>query len=325
MSKTAILAFSASSNKWEAVFGGKVLVASPDKKYVIHVITKGLNGKAKNLGVNKVEELGVASDKMDAHTAPLVEFDVNERFMFLADYVDMVAQREMKSMMVVGEGGLGKSYTVMAQLAKNGLREFSVHSEDFEIGSSMNEGAMKKSYVVVKGYSTPKGLFRTLYENRNRLVVFDDCDSILRDDVASNLLKAALDSYDKRIVTWNAESFGESDLPKSFEFTGAVIFISNMPMHKVPQPIISRSAPADVSMTRVEIISRMRQIVTEGEFMSEVAMPIKIEALDFIASHINNPQVKTINLRTLIMVTTNRKCKPERWQRLSLSAMMAAR
>jgi len=156
-------------------------------------------------------------------------------------------------------------------------------------------------------------------------VVFDDCDSILRDDVASNLLKAALDSYDKRIVTWNAESFGESDLPKSFEFTGAVIFISNMPMHKVPQPIISRSAPADVSMSRVEIISRMRQIVAEGEFMSDVSMLFKTEALDFIASHLNNPQVKTINLRTLIMVTTNRKCKPERWQRLSLSAMMAAR
>jgi len=325
MSKTAILAFSSVSNKWEAVFGGKILVSSPDKKYVRHVIEKGLNGKARDLGVNKVEELGVASAAMEAHTAPLVEFDVNERFTFLADYVDMVAQREMKSMMVVGEGGLGKSYTVMSQLAKNGLKEFSVHSEDFEIGSSMNEGSMKKTFVVVKGYSTPKGLFRTLYENRNRLVVFDDCDSILRDDVASNLLKAALDSYDKRIVTWNAESFGESDLPKSFEFTGAVIFISNMPMHKVPQPIISRSAPADVSMSRVEIISRMRQIVAEGEFMSDVSMLFKTEALDFIASHLNNPQVKTINLRTLIMVTTNRKCKPERWQRLSLSAMMAAR
>jgi hypothetical protein len=325
MSKTAILAFSASSNKWEAVFGGKVLVSSPDKKYVVHVITKGLNGKAKNLGVSKVEEIGVADKATGASATPLVEFDINERFQFLQDYVDMVAQREMKSAVVVGEGGLGKSYTVMSQLNKNGLKEFSVHSEDFEIGSSMNEGAMKKSYVVVKGYSTPKGLFRTLYENRNRLVVFDDCDSILRDDVASNLLKAALDSYDKRIVTWNAESFGESDLPKSFEFTGAVIFISNMPMHKIPQPIISRSAPADVSMTRAEIISRMRQIVAEGEFLADVSMDIKMEALDFIASHINNPQVKTINLRTLIAVATNRRCKPTNWQRLSLSMMMAAR
>lgn len=325
MSKSAILTFSSSSNKWEATFGGKVLVSSPDKKYVIHVITKGLNTKARNLGVSKVEELGQATEKMAAHTAPLVEFDINERFQFLADYVDMVAQRDMKSAIVVGEGGLGKTFTVMARLAKNGLKELSVHAEDFEVGSTLDGGASKTSFVVVKGYSTPKGLFRTLYENRNRLVVFDDCDSILRDDVAANILKAALDSYDKRIVTWNAESFGESDLPKSFEFTGAVIFISNMSMHKIPQAIISRSAPADVSMSRAEIIARMRQIVKEGEFMNDVEMPVKLEALEFIASHINNPQVKTINLRTLIAVTTNRRCKPGNWQRLSLSMMMAAR
>lgn len=327
MSKTALLALNARTGKWEASFGGRVIVSSPDKKYVTAVITKGLNGKARELGVTKVEELGGTDKATGAKVpaAPLIEFDINERFQFLADYVDMVAAREMKSAVVVGEGGLGKSFTVMHQLEKNGLKEFSVHSADFEVGSSMNEGSMRKSFVVVKGYSTPKGLFRTLYENRNRLVVFDDCDSILEDQTASNILKAALDSYDKRIVTWNAESFGESDLPRSFEFTGAVIFISNKPMHKIPQPIISRSAPADVSMTRMEIIARMRQIVKEGEFMADTPMDIKNEALDFIALHINNPQIKAINLRTLIMVATNRKCKPERWERLSLSAMIAAR
>jgi len=152
------------------------------------------------------------------------------------------------------------------------------------------------------------------------------CDSILRDDVAANLLKAALDSYDRRIVTWNAESFGgEGDLPKSFEFTGAVIFISNLPMFKIPQAIISRSAPADVSMTRPEIITRMRQIVKGGEFLADIDMDIKEDALNFIAQHINNPQVKSINLRTLIAVATNRRCKPANWERLSLSMMMAAR
>lgn len=321
MSKTAILSLNAVTNKWEAIFAGKVLVSSPDKKYVTAVITKGLNGKAKALGVTKLEELGVGTDKLAAHTAPLVEFDINERFQFLADYVDMVAQRDMKSAIVVGEGGLGKSYTVMAQLAKNGLRDLA----DLEIGAMLSDANSRSTYVVVKGYSTPKGLFRSIYENRNRLMVFDDCDSILRDEVASNLLKAALDSYDRRIITWNAESFGESDLPKSFEFTGGIIFISNMPMHKVPQPLISRSAAADVSMSRPEIIARMKQIVREGEFMADVDLSIKLEAVDFIAEHINNPQIKAINLRTLMSVVTCRRCKPASWQRLSLSMMMAAR
>ncbi len=322
MSKTAILALNTTSQKWEATFGGQVVVSSPNKKYVRDVIERGLNGRARALGITKVEELGAATASMAAHSTPLAEFDINERFEFLADYVDMVAARDMKSAIVVGEGGLGKSHTVFSQLRKNGLTDL----QDLEIGASTNTANSRTSYVVVKGYSTAKGLFRTLFENKNRLVVFDDCDSILRDDVAANLLKAALDSYDRRIVTWNAESFGgEGDLPKSFEFTGAVIFISNLPMFKIPQAIISRSAPADVSMTRPEIITRMRQIVKGGEFLADIDMDIKEDALNFIAQHINNPQVKSINLRTLIAVATNRRCKPANWERLSLSMMMAAR
>jgi hypothetical protein len=322
MSKTALLSFSTSSNKWEATFGGNVIVSSPDKKYVVAVITKGLNTKARNLGITKVEELGAPSCAEGVKSSPLIEFDVNERFQFLADYVDMVAQRDMKSAIVVGEGGLGKSYTVFGQLAKNGMTNLA----EMEIGASVDNSNSRTSYVVIKGYSTAKGLFRTLYENRNRLVVFDDCDSVLQNDVSSNLLKAALDSYDKRIVTWNAESFvNDGDLPKSFEFTGAVIFISNLPMHKIPQAIISRSAAADVSMTRIEIISRMRQIIKDGEFLENVSLEIKLEALDFIAECLNNPQVKTINLRSLISTVTNRRCKPENWKRLSLSMLMAAR
>jgi hypothetical protein len=318
MLKTALLALNTKTNKWEASYAGRVIVSSGNKKYVGDVITKGLNGTARDLGVTAVEEIGVVQNAH--HQEPLVSFDINERFQFLEDYVDMVSDRDRASVIVVGEGGLGKSYTVMNRIRKNGLKDV----DKSEIGLVISEAAQRSSFKVVKGYSSPKGLFRTLYENRNRLVIFDDCDSILKNDDAVNILKAALDSYDERIVTWNAESFGESDLPKSFEFTGAVIFISNMSMRKIPQAIISRSAPADVSMTRSEIITRMRQIVSDGDFMPDVPMEIKTEALDFIASHINNPQVKTMNLRTLIGVVTNRRCKPGSWERLSLSEMMAA-
>ena len=324
MSRTALLTLNTKTDRWEATFAGKVIVSSQDKKYVRHVIEKGLNAKAREMGVTAVEELGQGSHQGQP-AVDMITFDVNERFQFLEDYVDMVADRDMKSVIVVGEGGLGKSYTVMRRLSKKGLSELSVHAEGYEVGATLDQSKSRTTYVVVKGYSTPKGLFRTLYENRNRLIVFDDCDSVLDNDTSANLLKAALDSYDKRIVTWNAESFGESELPKSFEFTGAIIFISNMAMHKVPQAVISRSAPADVSMTRAEVIERMRQIVRSPEFMDEVDLSLKLEAVDFIGRHIQNPQIKTFNLRTLIKVITNRRCKPERWERLSLSMMMAER
>lgn len=324
MSKAAILALNPRSGKWEASYAGRVIVQSPDKKYIKHVIAKGLNGRARELGVTKVEELGSPSVEGQP-PVPMVEFDVNERFEFLEAYVDMVAQRQMKSVVIVGEGGLGKSYTVMQRLAHNGLKQLDIHSEDFEVGATANQANSSTSFVVVKGYSTAKGLYRTLFENRNRLVVFDDCDAVLENDTASDILKAALDSYDRRIVTWNAESFGESDLPKSFEFTGTIIFISNKPMHKVPQPILSRSAPADVSMSRAEILARMKAIAAKEEFMPDTPKPMLKDVLEFLAEHINNPQVKALSLRTLMKVAINRQHKPDIWKRLSLAMMIAER
>lgn len=325
MSKTADLVLNTTTGKWEAIYDGKVLMASLNMRHIEATIRLGRCPKAVMLGVTAAKTVSPTSSDDAEQTEVLddavetITFDINERFEFISDYVDMVANRDRKSAIIVGEGGLGKSYTVMSRLRKNGFTDIA----DAEIGAKFIIGD-RSTYAVVKGYSSPKGLFRTLYENRDRLVIFDDCDSILRDETASNLLKAALDSYDKRIVTWNAESFGESDLPKSFEFTGAVIFISNRAMRQIPQAIISRSAAVDVSMTRAEVISRMRQIVLEGEFMVDDLLEHKLEALEFIAEHVNNRQIRTINLRTLIGVVTNRRCKPHNWQRLSLAEMIAA-
>ena len=327
MSNTALLSYSKDSQKWESTFSGRIISSSPSKEYVINQSTQC--SRARKYNITKIEEIGSHHSKGE-DTTPLIEFDINERFQFLADYVDMVANRDMKSTIITGFGGLGKTFTVRRQLARNGIVEV-VPQEETEddlpadIKNLLGNTEMEE-YIVVKGYSTAKGLYRTLCENRNRLVVFDDADNILKDPVATNILKAALDSYDRRIVTWNSESsFSGSDLPKSFEFTGGIIFISNMSMSSIPQALISRSATADVSMTREEVVTRMRMIVSEGEFMEEVDMSIKIEALDFIAKHINNPQIKTINLRTLIGVVTNRRCKIGNWERLSLSMMIAAR
>lgn len=329
MTKTALLKHNEKTGKWEASYGGHVFLKSASKDYVVDKIVNQISEKAKKLGVTAVEEIGggqnnivSAAQAMAKPADPELVFGINERFQILEDFVDMVATRTIPSAIIIGEGGLGKSHTVFKALKAAGL----LNIDDAEIGARFDEGLSRKAYVVVKGFSTTKGLYRTLYENKNKIVVFDDCDSVLKDPVAANLLKAALDSYDKRIITWNAEaSFGgDDDLPRSFEFTGGVVFISNMPMYKIPQALISRSMPADVSMTRPEIIERMRAIVSEGEFLEEYEMAAKLEALEFIAENSNRPEVKSINLRTLINVCKARVAKPDHWKRLALYAMINA-
>jgi len=107
-------------------------------------------------------------------------FTINQRFGFVTDMVNMVAQGTQASVVICGPGGLGKSHTVMSALKAKGFQDITL----------ADEGAVKarKSYTVVKGYSTAKGLYRLLWENKDGVLVFDDCDSVLKDPVSLSLL-----------------------------------------------------------------------------------------------------------------------------------------
>jgi hypothetical protein len=219
-------------------------------------------------------------------------FHINKRFEFLQKTVKMVAKGVQASAVIAGLGGLGKSFTVRKTLEEMGLTDAS----DMEEGVKLNRF---KTFTVVKGYSTAKGLYRTLYENKDNVIVFDDCDSVLKDPVALNLLKAALDSYDVRVISWNADMRDE-DLPRSFIFNGRVVFISNMAQNKIDQAIRSRSAVIDVSMTLAEMVDRMRVMIADGEFLPQYDDTIKADSVEFIAS--NKDKMKEVSLRSLITV-----------------------
>lgn len=237
-------------------------------------------------------------------------FTINQRFEFVGDMVMMLANGIQASVIVCGPGGLGKSHTVTAALQDAGLNDVTVLDE-FEVGAVLDSA---RSYRVIKGYSTPKGLYRTLYENQDGVVVFDDCDSVLKDPVSLNLLKAALDSYDRRIISWRAD-MRDDELPQSFEFRGRIIFISNMPSEALDQAIISRSMSVDLSMTTQQKIERMQFLLDQPGFMPEYPMVFKRDALQLIDSI--RDTVKELSLRTLIQVVKIRKGAGAKWKDLA--------
>jgi hypothetical protein len=301
MSNTAVLSFDSRANKWTATHAGKVLASSPNKTYVVENIRNGRCTKANLADVNDVREVGVTEvNTKTGKTEKVDKFSINERFDFLTDFVNMVSDRTSASLLVTGEGGLGKTFTVNKSLKMAGLQN-SADLVGFGSDDVLLPSQSQKVYTIVKGYSTAKGLYRTLYENRNRIVVFDDVDSILRDPVALNLLKGALDSYDRRFISWNAESFGDDDLPRSFEFKGGVIFISNLPIFKIDQAIRSRAICVDLSMTTEQKIERMGHILESEDFMPDYELTVKKSALAFLSKM--QDEAKEISLRTLIAVT----------------------
>jgi len=247
--------------------------------------------------------------------APSEKFNINQRFDFVEKLVGMVADGVQPSAIITGEGGLGKTYTVTKTLETRGYKDIS-DLADFEVGTIINA---RKCFTMVKGYSTPKGLYRTLFENNKSIIVFDDCDSVLKDPVALNLLKSALDSYGKRIISWNADMKDE-DLPRSFNFEGRVIFISNMDDGRIDQAIRSRSMMIDLSMNADQKIERMETIAQSPEFLPEYDSEIKADALALIREI--KEEVKEISLRTLISVAKVRASNKD-WKDLATYMLVA--
>ena len=264
------------SGKFVGYVNGKAVVKSTSEYYV----------------KRKVDEL----THTPVSTPKTSEFGINTRFGFLEQMVGMVADGTMPSVVITGEGGLGKSYTVMKALETSGMTNLTDLAM-FEAGTKVN---LKKAFRVIKGFSTAKGLYRTLFESNGMTIVFDDCDSILKDEVARNILKGALDSYSRRYISWMAD-MRDDDLPKSFEFTGRIIFISNMSMDKIDQAIRTRSMCVDLSMSEAQKIERMEVIAQSEEFLPEVSTSAKESALVFLKSHIG--QIPNLSLRSLIQVS----------------------
>ena len=284
-----------------------------DVKFVGGKYVATINGKTvKRAKKEHMDYVIRKAQKESADTAPVQEsrFTINERFGFVTDMVAMLAAGAQASVVVTGPGGLGKSFTVTKALTECGFNDISV-LDDFAVGTILKSA---KTFRVIKGYSTPKGLYRTLYENKDGVIVFDDCDSVLKDPVSLNLLKGALDSYSRRIISWRAD-IRDEDLPTSFEFKGRVIFISNLSSSSIDQAIITRSMAVDLSMTNKQKIERMQHLLSTGEFMPEFDKTIKADAMSLIEKL--QDKVKELSLRTLIQVTKIRQAAGKNWANLA--------
>jgi hypothetical protein len=260
----------------------------------------------------KITGVKLSYDQIAGTQAPKQseKFDINTRFNFVEKLVNMVASGVQASAVITGQGGLGKSYTVLKTLAAAGYKDMS-ELGDFEVGQKIQRA---KVFTQVKGYSTAKGLYRTLFENNGGVIVFDDCDAVLKDAVALNLLKGALDSYGRRVISWNADMRDE-DLPRSFNFTGKVIFISNLDQSSIDQAIRSRSMMIDLSMNSDQKIDRMKFIAQSPEFMEEFEMADKLAALELINEL--KDSANDISLRTLIQVTKIKASAGKNWKQMA--------
>ena len=242
------------------------------------------------------------------------------RFSILDEMAEAVSTSKVRAMIVSGPPGIGKSYGVERALEKQNMFE--------DISGSA------RRFEVVKGAMSAIGLYKKLYEHSSKghVVCFDDCDAILYDDLALNLLKAALDTGKKRTLCWNTESrtLMAEGMPNSFEFNGGVVFITNIKFDNVKskklqdhlQALQSRCHYLDLTIDSMrDRMLRIRQICGQG-MLEKYAMPKDTEAelIQFIFE--NKHKLREISLRMVLKIADLWKMKPDGYQQLAESTCM---
>ena len=224
----------------------------------------------------------------------------NQLFTDMTNLVDMVRSGVSPSLIISGMPGLGKTYLTVKKLKDAGYKE-------------------GVDYIHVKGRATAAGMFITLFENSDKLIIFDDCDSVFKDKDAVNLLKGALDSYDKRTISWlAAKPLKDQDglaLPRFFNFTGRVIFITNVAAKDIDTAVKSRSFIIDITLTAQQMIKRMRALLGDVEPQIE-DIKIKKDALSALANAHKKFDGVSLNFRSLIKAIRIRQMGFKNWRQM---------
>ena len=245
------------------------------------------------------------------------------RFEVLDEMSRAAINGDIRAMIVSGPPGVGKSYGVETQM---------------ERASMFDKLAGKKvRFNIVKGAMTALGLYAQLYKysDTKNVLIFDDCDSVFTDDLALNILKAALDSGKTRRICWNSDSrlLREEGIPNTFNFNGSAIFITNLKFSNLKskklqdhlEALQSRCHFLDLTidgdrdkMLRIKQVHRDADggLFKDYDFTEEQSTMV----IDFMWD--NHTKLREVSLRMCLKIADLVKISPNNWQNLARTTCM---
>jgi hypothetical protein len=251
--------------------------------------------------VGKQEDQEGVVNLSQAPTEP--RMDINKRFKMMTNLVKAMVTGDNNAMIVLGQGGTGKTSSVTRTLAEMGL-------EPRRPGEVCEP---QKHFLHVKGVAAATELYRTLFENPDAMILFDDCDSVLDENNAMNILKAVLDTFPERTVSWISNYVQKTmGLPETFEFKGKIIFVTNK-CH-INQALKSRSLIVDLNMTHQELCDRLD--VIGRDMNTELTEDEHNELIAFLREH--SGSFADLSLRTYMKIANLIAAGVEEWHDLAL-------
>lgn len=267
-------------------------------------------GKGASAAVSVVSSNPMYREPEVQETEDQIRNKLEERFAAMTMMVESAIKGDVRAIIFSGPAGVGKSHEVHAALER-----------------------LKPYHTIIHGFVRPTGLYRTLYEYRQpgSVVVLDDADSIFNDDISLNILKVACDTTRKREISWlseiRMEDEGGDKLPRSYEFEGTIIFITNQDFDYLIEKgsklaphlsaLVSRSMYLDMKMhSKRDYIVRIKQVLEKGMLREYGLSAVdEKEIMDFITSHVDT--IRELSLRMVVKIANLKKSRPTKWHSLA--------
>ena len=222
----------------------------------------------------------------------------------VSNYIKHIATGDHRSLIVNGPPGVGKSAMVTGFLAKNKV----------------------SSQKVITGHMTLLSLYHALYQHKDRgqVLVLDDVDSVFSKQEGLNILKAAMDTTDQRVISWESTTakLNALGLPTRFNFNGSVVLISNVGFGgAMTKNLAHLNALKDRSFCipiadggSKSAYKQIAYMVYRHNMLAKYNFPndVVLELLEYINENLDN--LYTISLRTMIKLAEVYRLNPSGWR-----------
>lgn len=166
---------------------------------------------------------------------------LEKKLHILRDLVTAVAKGFKTGLFLYGNGGVGKSFTVLRHLK-----------------------SLQAGYQLYNSRMTAKGLFLALKQAPDVIHVLEDMERITKDADAQGVLRSALWAQPghERAITWTTATDGA----QRFVFRGGLILISNRPLADLPElrALATRIEVHRLDVSDAELEALMRKLASQG-------------------------------------------------------------
>ena len=244
-----------------------------------------------------------------------IEENIKTKFATIDTCIRSVATGVTKALIISGPPGCGKStevYNILGEL----------------------EDSTGLNFVFASGRSASTGLYKLLYDNRfsNCVTVLDDIDSVFESVDSLNILKKACDMNPVRHISWLTETKFVSDedgadIPKTFDYEGSIIFITNINFDNLIargskisahlEALISRSLYIDVGInTTRESLVRIKQKIKDGMLTNKGFTKKEQDEIYFFIEE-NAHLLREVSLRMCVKIANLVHVDKEHWKNIA--------